>query len=59
MRKDTDVHQLTMRMSEKLFQDSKMEADLIGSSHNSYMVLMMKLGMKVYNGTAIIQQKRK
>lgn len=56
MKTQTAIHQTTIRISEKLFQDSKKEADLIGSSHNSYIALMIKLGMKVYNSDTVIRQ---
>lgn len=51
------AHQLTVRMAEELFQETKMEADKIGSSHNSYLMLMIKLGMKLYNSEITISPK--
>ena len=52
-----DIKQITMRIPEKFLEEIKEEADQIGSSCNSLMMVLLKLGLKDYNGEVIIQQK--
>ena len=52
-----EIKQITVRISDDLFNEIKKEADQIGSSCNSLMMVLMKLGLKVYNGKVTIQQK--
>lgn len=52
-----DIKQITMRIPEKFLEEIKEEADQIGSSCNSLMMVLLKLGLKAYNGEVIIQQK--
>lgn len=44
------LKQITFRISESLFERTKKEAESIGSSHNSFLLVMLQLGLKVYNG---------
>lgn len=56
-REQTTIRQLTVRMTEGMFQETKEEADQIGSSHNSFIMMMIKLGLKTYNADVIIQKE--
>lgn len=54
---DIDVKQMTLRISKKLHEESKEAADKIGCSHNSFLALMINMGMKAYNGKYIIHSQ--
>lgn len=56
-REQVSVRQMTLRISNNLFEETQQEADAIGSSQNSFICMMIKLGLKVYNGQVVIQQK--
>lgn len=52
-----DIKQITMRIPEGFLEEIKIEADQIGSSCNSLMMVLLKLGLKAYNGDISIHQK--
>ena len=52
-----EIKQITVRIPEKFFDEIKEEADPIGSSCNSLMMVLMNLGLKVYKGDVVIQQR--
>lgn len=52
-----DTKQFTMRIPESVFEETKKEAAFIGSSHNSYLMMLIHLGRKVYNSSVMICQK--
>ena len=43
--------QVTVRMPEDLYESIKAEAEQIGSSFNSFLMVLVSMGMKVYNST--------
>lgn len=51
------VKQITLRISDKLYEETKKEADEIGSSYNSFLLTLIALGRKVYNCDEIILRK--
>lgn len=53
-KEQTTIRQFTLRITEDMYQDAKKEADEIGSSLNSYILLMIRLGIKAYRGKLII-----
>ena len=48
------IKQITLRISEEFYDETKKEADKIGSSYNSFLLMLMSLGMKIYNSDEII-----
>lgn len=52
-----EIKQITIRIPENFFNEIKEEADLIGSSCNSLMMILLKFGLRVYNSEISIQQK--
>ena len=48
------IRQMTLRISEEFYDETKKEADKIGSSYNSFLLMLMSLGMKIYSSDEII-----
>ena len=55
---ENGIRQMTLRLSDRLYEETKMRADNIGSSHNSYLLMLISLGMKVYTSDEIILRKQ-
>ena len=49
--------QITFRISEPLYEKTKLASEEIGSSHNSFLLMLVSMGLKAYNGKYIIHQK--
>lgn len=54
-----DIKQLTIRLPENVFEDTKKEAEECGASHNSYLMMLIHLGRKVYNSNTVITLEEK
>lgn len=55
---ENNIKQMTLRITERLFEETKKEADQIGSSHNSFLLTLIALGMKVYCSDEITLHQR-
>lgn len=51
---DRDIAKRTLRIEEGLYSQIKQEADRINSSYNSFLMVLIALGLKVYKSDVVI-----
>ncbi len=53
----TPSRQFTLRIPDEVFEKTKIKADEIGSSHNSFINILIDLGLKLYDGKVVIRRE--
>ena len=56
--RERDILSFSIRISDNLHGEIKQEAEQINSSLNSFMMVLLKLGLKTYQGKIIVQVER-
>lgn len=51
---ERSVTERTLRIDNKLYKKVKKEADSIGSTYNSFLMVLISLGLKVYKSDVVI-----
>lgn len=51
---ERSVTERTLRIDNKLYKKVKNEADSIGSTYNSFLMVLISLGLKVYKSDVVI-----